>query len=121
MTREQHVVDTNDFRHREAELESKLAAIGKQIEIDQATIRSLDAKHKCALEALELQREDLRDKFAMAALMSPHTSERVGENPSYEKHLAASCYRIADAMLEARNAGRPAARVPFESTEEFAG
>ena len=51
----------------------------------------------------ETEREQLRDMFAMAALISPHAvSVRVGENRSYEHVVAAKCYRLADAMIEAR-------------------
>ena len=47
-------------------------------------------------------KETLRDKFAMAALTGKLASSNLNHNYSYET-LAKYCYKMADAMMEARN------------------
>ena len=71
-----------------AELESKLTALEKQIETYQR-----------AVQALESEREQLRDRLAMAALA------RIGLGGA--RWVAVQAYEIADAMLDIRKALLP--------------
>lgn len=81
---------TDRYIQRIAELESKLAAAEKQIQID----------HIHALNAINLQREELRDKLAMAAL------SRIGK-VRRAQWVAVQAYEIADAMLDIRKTPLP--------------
>jgi DNA repair ATPase RecN len=90
---------TDRYAQRIAELESKLTALEKQIEVDRTTITELDAELERALKALDLERGQLRDKFAMAALT------RIGLGGA--SWVAVQAYEIADAMLDIRKTPLP--------------
>lgn len=52
---------------------------------------------------LAASRETQRDRFAMAALTGYLASFEPSEEPSeYASSIAIDCYRLADAMMEAR-------------------
>lgn len=90
-------------------MDNQIIKYNTELERDLLTrIRGLEGRLKEEKDKAKLAKEDLRDRFAMAALTgylawSPETNNRLGE----PHETAELMFKIADAMLEARKKLQP--------------